>query len=84
MFNDLVQVAPAVIFMLPVLIALAQFLKTYQYIPDRWIPLSVLVMATVGALGLTDLGLGQAIFQGIAVGLLAIGTFSGVRATVQG
>lgn len=84
MVDQLVQVSPAVMLMLPVLIALAQLLKTYEYIPSRWIPLSVVVLGAFGAMVTTDLSLVQAGFQGLVVGLMAIGAFSGVRSTAQG
>lgn len=84
MLDNLVQISPIVLAMVPVLMGIAQFAKTYEYIPSRWIPLTVVVLGIVGAEFLTDLGIVQAIYQGLIVGLMAMGVFTGGRATVQG
>lgn len=81
---DLVQISPIVLALVPVLMAVAQFAKTYEYIPSRWIPLTVVVLGVVAAEFLTDIGFVQAVYQGLIVGLMAMGVFTGGRATVQG
>lgn len=82
--TSLVQIAPSVLVLLPVLIAIAQFVKSYEYVPSRWVPLFVVVLGTFSALVLTDLAPIQAAFQGLVVGLMAMGAFTGVRATFNG
>lgn len=80
MLDSIVQVSPAVMLLLPVIIGLAQLVKSYEYIPSRWIPLFVIVVSVVSTAFLTDLKNSDAIWQGLGLALIAMGAFTGLRA----
>ena len=82
MDTSLIQLSPSILYAVPVIIGLTQVLKSY--IADRYVPLLALGLSIVSAFLLTDVSWQLTIVQGVAVGLMSIGAFSGVRSTVQG
>ena len=82
--GQIVELSPSILYIVPVLVGLVQVAKTYDYVPSRWVPLFIIVASTLGAFLVTDLSWQATIVQGVAVGLMSIGSFSGVRSTVNG
>lgn len=82
--GNIIQVSPAILYVLPIVIGLCQLLKTYKYVPSRWIPAAAIVMGVLGAFLLTDLNWQNTLVQGLALGLMAVGAFNSVRTTATG
>ena len=80
--NGLIEFSPRILIAVPLVVALVQLLK--EYVGARLTPLLSLVMGVAVAFLVTDVPWNDTILQGLAAGVMAVGTFSGVRATVQG
>jgi len=84
MVMDIIQISPAFLGLVPVVIAITQWVKSSEFIPSRFVPLVAVVIGIVGA-SLTSGGFSlDTGVQGFLVGLSAVGLFSGTRTAVNG
>lgn len=83
--ETLIDISPAIVVIVPVVIGLSQVVK--QFVAEsmlRFVPLFVLAVSVGGAFLVTDTTWQSTVIQGLAVGLMSIGAFSGSRAVAQG
>lgn len=71
---------PAMLALVPVVMALVQLLK--MYVGSKWAPLMSLVVGIIVAFFVPALTTGMTILGGIVLGLISAGVYSGVKATV--
>ena len=82
MLSEVVEFSPAILVIVPIVIGLVQVLK--EYVGPRFTPLLAIVLSVGGAFLATDLSWQMTIVQGFGVAVLAVGTYSGLRSTIQG
>jgi len=73
------EISPAVLALVPVVIGLTALAKTY--IEGRWAPLVALVLGFAGAFLVSSEPAAATAISGIVVGLTASGLYSGAKAT---
>lgn len=76
---DAIQVSPAIIALVPVVVGLTAMAKLY--IDSRWAPLISLAFGIGGAFLFPAATVAITILSGIVVGLSASGLYSGTKAT---
>jgi len=77
------EFTPLVIAAIPVTLGLVQVIKLAFCLPDRFAPLTSIIVGIL-LVWLTNPGLTNAVIPGIIIGLSASGLWSGSKATVQG
>lgn len=75
---ELIQVSPAIIALIPVVIGLTALAKLY--IDSKWAPLTALALGVAGAFLFPAVTVPVTILSGIIVGLSASGLYSGAKA----
>lgn len=81
---DVIAIAPTFLVLVPLVIGLTQLVKTYKYIPKRFVPLFAVVASVGGVALLSDGSLSQIVVQGLLVGLSSVGLFNASRTTIEG
>lgn len=80
---DIITISPVFLGLVPAIIALTQLVKTYKYVPSRFVPLFAIV-ASVGSVALlSDGSLQTIVLQGVLIGLSSVGLFNASRTTVR-
>ena len=81
MFDPLIELSPAVLAVVPIAIGLVQLLK--NNFAERWTPLLALFIGfLLAVLAIGTLSL-STVIQGLALGLIAMGVFSGSKTIVR-
>ena len=79
----IIEVSPVLVGVVPIAIGLVQFVVK-RLIPERWIPVGALAVGVLlSMLAMGELT-GNSIVQGLAIGLIAMGVYSGTKTTING
>ncbi len=84
MDSSLVQLSPAILVTVPVIMGLTQLIKNSNFVGARYVPILCVALSVLAAFVVTDASWQQTLIQGLSVGLMSIGAFAGTRSTFQG
>ncbi len=73
-----VELSPKALMLVPIVMAMVSFMKLY--VDSKWAPLFSLAFGILMSLLIPALTFGLTIVQGIVVGLMACGLYSGAKA----